>query len=287
MALALKKTPLTFSANDESDIQKAITEALSTCVDLNMGICRCAAFPAVNSEHFMCELTTNEVKNTLQKFIAKLKGRLFIQHAVIHFMYIPLILNTTEATSNLMLKCLATGDELYDGTRVNMNEAFVLSMTWPRSLLAKWVDEHRGLYLKGNVHCAPTVPRGSEIGMWYPFWTEQISRKQLYQETVPITNTRALETYARTMIRSDREMRSILRSYASVDYAAKHHEKPVICSDNINLLSSSTSGIDFTKSEIKESGPTTETEILIPVNDDMSRLALKPGRKPEQQLLGA
>nr|AFG22599.2 movement protein [Strawberry necrotic shock virus] len=254
MALTPSFKALTFSADDESSLEKAVTEALSGSVELNMGIRRCAAFAAVNTEAFLCELTTKETKGFVSKFTDKVRGRVFVDHAVVHLMYIPVILNTTHAIADLKIKNLATGDELYGGTKVNLNEAFILTMTWPRSLFSDAVAAHRGLYLGGTVSCASSVPKGAKIGMWYPMWTEKVSNKQLYQQTTPIVNTKALETFTRTMISSDKEMRSLLRSRASIDIAAKTRENPVICSPSVNLLDNQTSGVDFTVKQV--SAPT-------------------------------
>jgi len=252
MALVPTKTALTFSADDESGLEKAVSDALSGCVELNMGIRRCAAFPAVNQGTFLCELTTKETKGVLKSLADKVRGRIFVDHAVIHLMYIPVILDSTYAVAELKLKNLATGDELYSGTKVNLNEAFILTMTWPRSLFADAVNEHKGLYLGGVVSCSSSVPRQAKIGMWYPLWTEKVGNKQLYQKTVAITNTRAIETFARTMIHSDKEMRSLLRSRASTDIASKKYEEPVICSSRIGLTDNVTAGIDFTVKQLEE-----------------------------------
>jgi len=242
---------LTFSADDETSLEKAVTEALSGSVDLNMGLRRCAAFPAENTGAFLCELTTKETKSFIGKFSDKVRGHVFIDHAVIHMMYIPVILNTTYAIAELKLKNLATGDELYGGTKVNLNKAFILTMTWPRSLFAEAVHNHKGLYLGGTVSCASSVPAHAKIGMWYPIWSEKVSNKQLYQNTIDIHKTEAIETFTRTMISSDKEMRSLLRSRASIDVAAKTREKPVICSERVSLLDQHTQGVDFTVTEIE------------------------------------
>nr|WKR38009.1 movement protein [Tobacco streak virus] len=251
MALAPTMKALTFSADDETSLEKAVTEALSGSVDLNMGLRRCAAFPAENTGAFLCELTTKETKSFIGKFSDKVRGRVFIDHAVIHMMYIPVILNTTHAIAELKLKNLATGDELYGGTKVNLNKAFILTMTWPRSLFAEAVHNHKGLYLGGTVSCASSVPAHAKIGMWYPIWSEKVSNKQLYQNTIDIHKTEAIETFTRTMISSDKEMRSLLRSRASIDVAAKTREKPVICSERVSLLDQHTQGVDFTVTEIE------------------------------------
>nr|AFT91185.1 movement protein [Blackberry chlorotic ringspot virus]AFT91195.1 movement protein [Blackberry chlorotic ringspot virus]AFT91201.1 movement protein [Blackberry chlorotic ringspot virus]AGX83790.1 movement protein [Blackberry chlorotic ringspot virus] len=299
MALTPKMTALTFSADDEASLEKAVTEALAGSMELNMGIRRCAAFPATNTEAFLCELTTKETKTFIGKFTDKVRGRVFVDHAVIHLMYIPVILNTTDAIAELKIKNLATGDELYGGTKVNLNEAFILTMTWPRSLFADEVNKHKGLYLGGVVSCAPHVPKSAKIGMWYPMWTEKVSAKQLYQDTAKITNTRALETYTRTMISSDKEMRSLLRSRASIDIAAKSKENPVLCSQYVNLLDQRVEGVDFTVKQIKpadveslqlDEGPSSETVVLKPqlVSTDTTTVDVdKPAIPASRNLLTA
>lgn len=268
MALVPTKTALTFSADDESGLEKAVTDALSGCIEINMGVRRCAAFPAVNQGAFLCELTTKETKGVLKSLTDKVRGRMFVDHAVIHLMYIPVILDTTHAVAELKLKNLATGDELYGGTKVNLNEAFVLTMTWPRSLFADAVNDHRGLYLGGTISCSSSVPRQAKIGMWYPLWTEKVSNKQLYQKTVAITNTRAIETFSRTMIHSDKEMRSLLRSRASTDIASRKREAPVLCSPNVGLIETTTEGVDFTVKQIEETSDSdrnpTASDVLVP-----------------------
>ena len=268
MALVPTKTALTFSADDESSLEKAVTDALSGCVELNMGVRRCAAFPAVNQDTFLCELTTKETKGILKSLADKVRGRLFVDHAVIHLMYLPVILDTTHAVADLKIKNLATGDELYGGTKVNLNEAFVLTMSWPRSLFADDVNNHRGLYLGGNIMCSSSVPSKAKIGMWYPLWSEKVSNKQLYQKTVAITNTRAIETFARTMIHSDKEMRSLLRSRASTDIASRNIEIPVLCSSRIGLVDKTTAGIDFTVKQLEETADSepnpTASDVLVP-----------------------
>lgn len=274
MAMVPTMKALTFSAADDASLEKAVSEALSGSVAINMGIRRCSAFPAVNAGAFLCELTTKETKSFIGKFSDKVRGRVFVDHAVIHLMYIPVILNTTHAIAELKLKNLATGDELYGGTKVNLSKAFILTMTWPRSLFAEAVHSHRGLYLGGTVSCASSVPIDAKIGMWYPMWSEKVSNKQLYQNTVNIRNTEALETFTRTIISSDREMRSLLRSRASVDIAAKTFEKPVICSERVSLLDQHTQGVDFTVSEI-ETGKT---------DDDVGTSILEPKMVPIGQV---
>ncbi|AAA80344.1 3a protein [Parietaria mottle virus] len=268
MAFVPTKTALTFSAEDESGLEKAVSDALSGCVELNMGIRRCAAFPAINQDAFLCELTTKEAKGVLRSLADKVRGRMFVDHAVIHLMYIPVILDTTHAVADLKLKNLATGDELYGGTKVNLNEAFILTMTWPRSLFADAVNEHKGLYLGGTISCSSSVPRHAKVGMWYPLWTEKVSNKQLYQKTVALTNTRAIETFARTMIHSDKEMRSLLRSRASTDIASKRYENPVLCSSRIGLMDNATAGIDFTVNRLEETAvddtDPTGSDVLVP-----------------------
>nr|UOF93187.1 movement protein [Bacopa chlorosis virus] len=252
MALVPKKTALTFSADDETSLERSVSDALSQCVDLNMGVRRCAAFPAINKDFILCELTTKETKSVIRKLVDKTRGRLFVNHAVIHLMYIPVILNSTHAVADLKLKNLATGDELYGGTKVSLNEAFILTMSWPRSLFADAVDAHKGLYLGGAISCSSTVPHGAKIGMFYPLWSEQLSDKQLYHKTVAITNTQAIETFTKTMISSDGELRSLLRSRASIDGVAKNFEQPVLGSKRVSLLDVTTAGVDFTVNKVEE-----------------------------------
>nr|UTQ50871.1 MAG: movement protein [Prunus virus I] len=279
MALTPSYRALTFSADDESSLEKSVSDALSGCVELNMGLRRCAAFPATNTEAFLCELTTKETKTILGKFADKVRGRVFVDHAVIHMMYIPVILSTTHAVAELKIRNMATGDELYGGTKVNLNEAFILTMTWPRSLFADAVHAHKGLYLGGTVNCATSVPKGCNIGMWYPMWSEKVSNKQLYQNTTNIVNTKALETFTRTMISSDREMRSLLRSRASIDIAAKTAEKPVLCSSHVNLLNQHTSGVDFT---VKQVQPIEVSSEQIGNSDDVGIDLLEPKMVPSE-----
>nr|AGT58203.1 movement protein [Tobacco streak virus] len=289
MALAPTMKALTFSAEDETSLEKAIVEALSGSVDINMGLKRCAAFPAVNVGAFLCELATKETKSFIGKFSDKIKGRVFVDHAGIHLMYIPVILNTTYATAELKLKNLATGDELYGGTKVNLNKAFILTMTWPRSLFAETVNHNRGLYLGGTIPCASSVPTNAKIGMWYPIWSEKVSNKQLYQTTVDIHNTEALETFTRTMIHSDKEMRALLRSRASVDIAAKKRERPVMCSERVSLLDQHTQGVDFTVTEIEpEKDDDAGTSILGPKMVPIEQVpSVKPSLEVGRNLLHA
>nr|UOF93189.1 movement protein [Bacopa chlorosis virus] len=195
MALVPKKTALTFSADDETSLERSVSDALSQCVDLNMGVRRCAAFPAINKDFILCELTTKETKSVIRKLVDKTRGRLFVNHAVIHLMYIPVILNSTHAVADLKLKNLATGDELYGGTKVSLNEAFILTMSWPRSLFAD---------------------------------------------------------VTKTMISSDGELRSLLRSRASIDGVAKNFEQPVLGSKRVSLLDVTTAGVDFTVNKVEE-----------------------------------
>ncbi|UXP11831.1 protein 3A [Soybean ilarvirus I] len=252
MAITPKRTALVFSADDEASLEKSVADALSQCVELNMGIRRCSAFPAVNQGYFLCELTTKETGSILRTFTDKVASRMFVDHAIIHLLYVPAILESTYATAELKLKYSATGDELYGGTKVNLNEAFVLTMSWPRSLFSEDVKNHKGLYLGGSIHCASTVPHMAKIGMWYPMWTEKLSNKQLYQKTVAVTSTKAIQTFARKMISSDKEMRSLLRSKISMDRAAKTQENPVSCSGSVNLLDNTVVGVDFTVKPLNE-----------------------------------
>lgn len=252
MALTPNHKVLTFSADTESALAEAVSKSLDGVMNLNMGIRRCAAFPAVNNGHFLCELTTKETKSVLTGFLNKVRERTFVEHAVIQLLYIPVILNTTVASACIKLKNLATGDELYGGTKVNLNQAFVLTLTWPRSLFADDVAAHKGLFLGGTVDCASSIPAGGKIGMWYPFWSEKISKRQLYQKTTAVTSTLAMETYAKAVIKSDAEMRALMMSYASVDNAAKAHENLVTCSKTMNLLESGSTGIDFTVKQLPE-----------------------------------
>ncbi|AWC08306.1 putative movement protein [Peanut virus C] len=272
MAVIPKMTALTFSADDESSLEKSVIEALAGCTDLNMGLRRCAAFEAKNEGYFLCELTTKGAKSFIKSLTDKVKGRLFIEHSVIQLVYVPLILNTTHAVAELKLKNMATGDELYGGTKVNLNEAFLLTLSWPRSLLASAVDRHKGLYLGGTMSCAPSVQKGETIGMWYPLWTEKISGKQLYQKHVEVTRTKAIETFAKTIVSSDREMRSMLRSRISIGNAAKTFENPVTSSSSIGLLDGSAVGVDFTVKQLDETpagaddNNTGASDVLVPKN---------------------
>nr|UEP18547.1 MAG: movement protein [Cape gooseberry ilarvirus 1]UEP18552.1 MAG: movement protein [Cape gooseberry ilarvirus 1] len=264
MALAPTMKALTFSADDEESLQKSVLEALSGSIELNMGVRRCAAFPAKNDGAFLCELTTKETKSFVSKMSDKIKGRIFIDHAVIHLMYIPVILNTTHAVAYLKIKNMATGDELYGGTKVDLSEAFILTLTWPRSLFADAVAQHKGLYLGGSVECSSSVPRNADIGMWYPLWSEKVSNKQLYSKTTDIVNTRALETFTKTMIHSDKEMRSLLRSRASTEIAAKRREPSVMAKPTIDLMGGQITGVDFTKKTIREESlPTNPNEVTV------------------------
>lgn len=276
MAYVSKRTALVFSADDEASLEKAISDALSTCVEVNMGIRRCNAFPAVNNNCFLCELTTKEVKNIIKKLTTLVKGRVFVEHAMIHLMYIPTILESTHAVADLKLKHLETGDELYGGTIVNLNEAFILSLSWPRSLFAEDVENRKGLYLGGNISCASSVPPGAKIGMWYPLWTERLSSKQLYQQTVAIKNSKAIQTFAKTMIRSDKELRSLLKSRVSLETASKTFEKPVLCSDHVSLMEPTAEGVDFTVNKFNEepsedSKPTNASDVLVTKRSTTSR----------------
>lgn len=249
----LQYKALTFSAADEESLQKSVFDALSGNVDIEMGVKRCAAFPAVNDDHFLCELMTKETKSIIGKFADKVRGRLFVEHTTIHLMYIPVIIDTTHAVAELKLKYMATGDTLYEGTKVNLNEAFVLTMTWPRSMFADDVNKHKGLYLGGTVF-APTTPKGSKIGMWYPLWTERVSSKQLYQRKTDINNTKVLETFTKKLISSDADMRRIMRTRISVSNAAKKNESLISCANNIDLVDQHTSGIDFTMKSLPAGG---------------------------------
>nr|WRT26872.1 movement protein [Mercurialis latent virus] len=286
MDLVPKYNALSFSADDEASLEKAVIDALSSAIELNMGLRRCTAFPATNTEVFLFELASKETKTFISKIADKVRGRLSIDHAVIHLMYIPVILKTTHAQAEIKLKNLATGEECYGGTKVNLNEAFVLSMTWPRSFFMDEVNNHKGLYLGGSVSCDPSVPRGAKIGMWYPMWTERASGKQLYQQQTDVEKTQMLETYTRKMISSDKEMRSLMRSRATIEVASRQPEPLVMCSKSIGLLDKHTTGVDFTVKNFSESTqprvicqlPSTDVKnmsVLVPVDARDERVVVE------------
>nr|QIC52824.1 MAG: movement protein [Apple ilarvirus 1] len=234
LSQSFRHSPLTFSATDEDSLMRSVSSALQENFDLNLGVKRCFAIPAVNEPTFLFEILTKESWSILSRLIGSVSNRCFVDHEVIHLMYVPTILSTTRASCKLMLKHMGTQESLKYDQELDLSKAFVITMRWPRSVFASDARDHRGLYLGGVISCE--IPRGQKIGMWYPFWTEKMTSKQLYQKSSKFNVAKVAEMNARSIIKSNREMRVLMKNYISMENSVEREQDMVKCDSSIDLL---------------------------------------------------
>nr|AUX13137.1 movement protein [Blacklegged tick associated ilarvirus] len=247
-----KTKAVVLSATDEESLLKEITGALSRA-QMDMKTFRaCVPVELKNEKAFCFELCDETTRSWVTALRTKVKSSLNVDHPHICFLWVPRILRSTYATVDLKVQYIATGDVKVLG-KLPLNEAFLLSFGWERSIRMKDAYDHKGLMVFAQPS-APATPPGAPLGRWIPMWDVCPTQKMRYTEDVGSSMTKAQEMRVKTIL-SERTTRSLLSSVMAKEYACREQVPKFLGPGEVQLSDDLPEYPDLTVSMISEEKP--------------------------------
>nr|UJQ84867.1 MAG: movement protein [Alfalfa mosaic virus] len=124
-------------------------------------------------------LVSKEKKSILNRMLPKIGQRMYVHHSAIYLLYMPNILKSSSGRITLKLFNEATGELVDVDTDHDATQACIFAGRYPRSILAK--DAAKGHDLKLVVHAVASTNMNSAVGVLYPIWEDELSRKQILE----------------------------------------------------------------------------------------------------------
>jgi len=248
MALVRSK-PIVLTAADEDSLYKQIAGALES-VNSNLKMFQ-ACFPLElkNNSHTSFELCDENTRSIATGFITKIKKSINVDHPHIFLLWVPRILKSTFATAEIRCRYLATGDEKAVG-KFPLNEAFIFSFGWERSIRMKDAYSGKGLHLFIQT-LAPDSEPNAPLGRLIPMWDNCATAKMRYTEDVGSSMTVADEMRVKTVL-TDKITRGLLNSYMAHEFTCKESVEKFSAAPRVQLSDDLPESIDFTKnSDVK------------------------------------
>lgn len=152
----------------------------------------------------------------------------------------------------MKVQYIATGDVKVLG-KLPLNEAFLLSFGWERSIRMKDAYDHKGLMVFAQPF-APATPPKAPLGRLIPMWDVCPTQKMRYTEDVGSSMTKAQEMRVRTIL-SERTTRSLLSSVMAKEYACREQVPKFLGPGEVQLSDDLPEYQDFTVSMISEEKP--------------------------------
>nr|AAF89807.1 putative movement protein 3a [Hydrangea mosaic virus] len=242
MAL-VKSKPLLLTAANEDQLYKQISGALES-VNKNLKMFRaCVPLELKNNGYTSFELCDEDTRSLVTAFSVKVRKNINVDHPHIFLLWIPRILKSTSATAIIKCKYLATGDEKAVG-KFPLNEAFIFSFGWERSIRMKDAYNGKGLHL--FIQCfAPNSEARAPLGRLVPMWDNCATAKMRFSEDVGSSLTTADEMRVRNVL-TDKDTRSLLRSYMATEFACREFEEKFTGAPRVQLSDDLPETLDFT-----------------------------------------
>nr|WPS71456.1 movement protein [Asparagus virus 2] len=250
--MALVKTkPLVLTAANEEQLYKQISGALES-VNKNLKMFRaCVPLELKNNGFTSFELCDEDTRSLVTAFSVKVRKNINVDHPHIFLLWVPRILKSTSATAIIKCKYLATGDEKAVG-KFPLNEAFIFSFGWERSIRMRDAYDGKGLHL--FIQCfAPNSEAKAPLGRLVPMWDNCATAKMRYSEDVGSSLTTADEMRVRNVL-TDKDTRNLLRSYMATEFACREFEDKFTGAPRVQLSDDLPETLDFTRL----GGPTPE-----------------------------
>ncbi|UYP65663.1 cell to cell movement protein [Apple ilarvirus 2] len=247
-----KTKAVVLSATDEESLLAEISGALSRA-QMDMKTFRaCVPIEMKNDKAFCFELCDETTRSWITALRVKVQARLNIDHPHIMFLWVPRILKSTHATVDLKIQYIATGDVKVLG-KLPLNEAFLLSFGWERSIRMKDAYAKKGLMVFAQPS-APATPPGAPLGRWIPMWDVCPTQKMRYTEDVKSSMTKAQEMRVKTIL-NERTTRSLLRSVMANEYTCREQVPKFLGPSEVQLSDDLPEFHDFTLEMISERKP--------------------------------
>lgn len=243
MALVTRK-PLALSADTEEELYSQITGALLSVNSKLSMFKACVPIELKATAHSLFELSEEKslLSTCVSSFQSKVKKHLNVDHPHIFLLWIPRILKSTDATAEIRCEYLATGDVKSVG-KFSLNEAFIFSFGWERSIRLKDVLNGKGLCLHVQT-VAPSCPPKAPLGRLVPMWDSAATAKMRYTESVGTSLTIADEMRVKTVL-SDSVTRGLLSSYMAQEYTCKEDQKKFLAASRVQLSDDLPDQLDF------------------------------------------
>jgi len=250
MALVRSK-PIVLTAADEESLYKQIAGALES-VNSNLKMFQ-ACFPLElkNNSHTSFELCDENTRSIATGFITKIRKSINVDHPHIFLLWVPRILKSTFATAEIRCRYLATGDEKAVG-KFPLNEAFIFSFGWERSIRMKDAYSGKGLHLFIQT-LAPDSEPNAPLGRLIPMWDNCATAKMRYTEDVGSSMTVADEMRVKTVL-TDKITRGLLNSYMAHEFTCKESVEKFSAAPRVQLSDDLPESIDFTKNSDLKGG---------------------------------
>lgn len=267
--------PLVLSATTEEQLYKEVASALGS-VEKNLKLFR-ACFPLeLKNESFtsyeLCDVDTRSIVTAVS---IKVRKHLNVDHPHIFLLWIPRILKTTTATAIIKCRYIATGDEI-DVGKFPLNEAFIFSFGWNRSIRMEDAYKGKGLHLFIQCH-APNSAVKAPLGRLVPMWDNCATAKMRYTEDVGFSLTTADEMRVKKVL-SCKDTRNLLRSYMATEFACKRHEEKFTGAPRVQLSDDLPETRDFTRSDgplPESSSDATKKETKVVSGNGVVSIAMK------------
>ncbi|AAK01484.1 putative movement protein 3a [Tulare apple mosaic virus] len=249
MAL-IRSKPIVLTAANEEELYKQITSALVS-VNANLKMFQ-ACFPLElkNNSHTSFELCDENTRSIVTAFTTKIRKSINVDHPHIFLLWVPKILKTTFATADIRCKYLATGDEKAVGN-FPLNEAFIFSFGWERSIRMKDAYSGKGLHLFIQDTCPGFWPN-APLGRLVPLWDNCATAKMRYTEDIGTSMT--IDGWMRVKnVLSDKVTRGLLSSYMAHEFTCREKVEKFTGPPRVQLSDDLPETLDFTSqcSEVK------------------------------------
>ncbi|QPB74033.1 putative movement protein [Rosa ilarvirus-1] len=247
MALVRSK-PVVLTAANEEELYKQITGALVS-VNANLKMFQ-ACFPLElkNNSHTSFELCDENTRSIATALITKVRKSINVDHPHIFLIWIPRILKSTFATAEIRCRYLATGDEKAVG-KFLLNEAFMFSFGWERSIRMKDAYSGKGLHLFIQTS-APNSEPNAPLGRLIPMWDNCATAKMRYTESVGTSMSVADEMRVKNVL-TDKTTKGLLRSYMAHEFVCKEVVEKFSAPPRVQLSDDLPESVDFTRSDVK------------------------------------
>ncbi|UZH98849.1 movement protein [rose ilarvirus 2] len=242
MALVRTK-PVVLTAANEEELYRQISGALIS-VNANLKMFQ-ACFPLElkNNSHTSFELCDENTRSFATSLKVKIKKYINIDHPHIFLLWVPRILKNTFATAEIRCKYLATGDEKAVG-KFPLNEAFMFSFGWERSIRMKDAYSGKGLHLFIQT-IAPNSEPNAPLGRLIPMWDNCATAKMRYTEDVGSSMSVANEMRVKNVL-TDKLTRGLLSSYMAHEFTCKEAVEKFTAAPRLQLSDDLPETLDFT-----------------------------------------
>ncbi|AAS86440.1 3a protein [Humulus japonicus latent virus] len=179
---------------------------------------QCLDFRSIQTRSFL-----SKIKLSLNK-----KEDIFVDHAIIYALYVPMVLPTTSALASVKLLNLATAESIDIEDDMNAARASLFITRWPRSIHKDQDGVH--IVLRCN---APDLKPDTAIGVWYFLWDDSISfSKQRYEKVMPTLKFPIEETDATKIVKNKKMIQSLCNRHIKAGLQGSDVRPESLCVDS-------------------------------------------------------